>query len=322
MEHELALEHHELLEAAAVDAGIQHTPAFHRTGPHEHHRRREAAVDRRWRRDSQRLTPRTFTIGREDFDALQHDQALAIVVRSGLFRGVRAVRSGHRAIDGVVDVAFDDQEAGESAGDLVVRRAVRVRVIPVGPRRVRNRHGRRARLLPPGTDRVLVTAFADAFVGIQRTAAGVLRRPSRRAVSQRQDARVRVVAERAVRVHAWIDVQPMRVDVARVRSMRHVDRPGQARRVAHGRGHGVQQVVSMFESDRQNRGRRLAVDPQFFVHRAQRRFQHGRFLFERIGRGSDRDFAEIRRQVIAQRDLRGSVARIRIVGPGLAPLKL
>ena len=84
-------------------------------------------------------------VDREHLDALDQHQPLAVVVRPRLDARIRTIAPRHRPIDRVVDVAFDDEEAGEAAGDLIVRGAVRVRVIPVraGRMRLRRRAWRR-----------------------------------------------------------------------------------------------------------------------------------------------------------------------------------
>ena len=131
-EHELAFEHHEALGAAAVDARVEHAPPLDGAGTHEDHRRREAAVDRhRWRQAALVAAGAGVHVERRDLDALNHHDALAVVERSGLHGWIRPLRAGHRPVDRVVDISFDDEEAGEPAGDLIVCRAMAVRVIPV-----------------------------------------------------------------------------------------------------------------------------------------------------------------------------------------------
>jgi hypothetical protein len=44
--------------------------------------------------------------------------------------------AGHRDIDGVIDIALDDQEAGHTGGDRIVRGAVSMWVVPEGARRI------------------------------------------------------------------------------------------------------------------------------------------------------------------------------------------
>ena len=164
-------------------------------------------------------------IDREDFDALDHHQPLAVVVRPGLDARIGTIAPRHRPIDRIVDVAFDDEEAGEAAGDLIVRGAVRVRVIPVRAGRMRLR--RRAR--PARRFRGTFPSGCSYSASPTRSCGA---RPSAHPESV-DDLRVwpsacgrmrrkRVVADRAVRVDAGIDVQPVRVQVRRVRPVRHV----------------------------------------------------------------------------------------------------
>ena len=134
-------------------------------------------------------------IDREDLDALDHHQALAIIVRPRLHAGIRTIAPGHRPIDRIVDIPFDDEKAGEAAGDLIVRRAVRVRVIPVRARRMRLR-GR------AGAAAIAARRRADARTPLPRRAraarasrhAGRRRRLRGSAVTTRQNAKKRVVA--------------------------------------------------------------------------------------------------------------------------------
>ena len=188
-EHELSFEDHELLEPAAVDARVEHTPAFDRARTHEHHRRRERSVDRRRRRDPRLTSPRPGVgVDGEDLDALDDHQALAIVVWARLDARIRPIASRHRQIDCVVDVPFDDEEPGEAARHLIVRGSVGVRVIPVraGWVRLRRSAGPPARPLHV-TQLMFVLRVGDALVRRQRRHAGIGRRLAGPPVGMRQD---------------------------------------------------------------------------------------------------------------------------------------
>ena len=96
---------------------------------------RAAAASRR-RQAALVATGTGIHIERRDLDALNHHDAFAVVEWPGLLGRVRTVLSGHRPIDRIIHVSFDDEEAGEAAGDLIVCRAMSVRVIPVRAWRV------------------------------------------------------------------------------------------------------------------------------------------------------------------------------------------
>ena len=195
-EHELPFENHERLEAAPVHAAVQHPPAFDRPRPHEYRRWRKAPVDRRWRRDASLAPARTgIDVDREHLDPLDEHQPLAIVVRTGLDARIRSLSTGHRPVDRIVHVAFDNQEAGQAARNLIVRRAVRMGVIPVGSGGMRLHGAARpaARTLHVA-ELQFVVSFGDAFVRSQRSAARSWRRLACAGVFARQDAQECVVA--------------------------------------------------------------------------------------------------------------------------------
>ncbi len=181
---------------------VQHAPALDGAGPHEHRRRREAAVDRRRRRDAALAAPRAgIDVDREHLDALDHHQPLAVVVRPGLDARIGTIAPRHRTIDRIVDVAFDDEEAGEAAGDLIVRGAVGVRVIPVRAGRMRLRRRTRPARAPAARCR------ADARTAPRRRARAARARGTPESVddlrvwpsARGRIAQKRVVADRAVR---------------------------------------------------------------------------------------------------------------------------
>jgi hypothetical protein len=120
-EHEVPLEDHEGLESTAIDAGVQDAPAFDGSRAHEHGRRRKAPVYGGRRSDAP-LAAAGARIGIDGkhLDALDEHQALAVIVRTRLDAGIRALASRHRTVDRVVHIPFDDEKAGETAGDLIV----------------------------------------------------------------------------------------------------------------------------------------------------------------------------------------------------------
>ena len=164
-------------------------------------------------------------VERRDFDALHEHQALAVVEWAGLHRRIRAFSPRHRLVDRIVDVAFDDEKAGEAAGHLIVGGAVRMRVIPVRARGMGLRFAAGAAAgsalhIPDG---VFVPGFRHTLVRRERAARLLVGALPDLPVPSRQDARHHVVAERAVGVRSGLDVDPMRVEVGGVRPVWHVD---------------------------------------------------------------------------------------------------
>ncbi len=138
--HILAVQHHETLGAGTVDATVQNSPALDSTRTHPHQPRfaRTIGCDERWKPQGVLLRPGVEVQGLHEH-TLEEDQPLAIVIRPGLCPGVWPWLAGHGGIDRLVDIALDDQEPGHAAGNLVVRRAMGMRVIPVCAGRVRHR---------------------------------------------------------------------------------------------------------------------------------------------------------------------------------------
>ena len=146
--------------------------------------------------DAPLAAPRTgVDIDRGHLDALNHHQPLAIVVRPRLHARIRPIGPRHRTIDRIVDVAFDDEEAGEAARDLIVRGPVRVRVIPVRARRMRLR-----RRTGPAAIRCTLPSGCSYCASPMRSCgasvrhARIGRRLAHLPVGMRQDAQERVVA--------------------------------------------------------------------------------------------------------------------------------
>ena len=139
-------------------------------------------------------------------------------------RQIRQLGARHHLVDRIIDVAFDDEKAGEAAGHLIVGGAVRVRVIPVRARGVGLRFAAGAAAgalhVPDG---VLVAGFRHALVRRERAARRLVGALPDLPVPARQDARHHFVAERAVGVRSGLDVDPMRVEVGGVRPVWHVD---------------------------------------------------------------------------------------------------
>jgi hypothetical protein len=243
-------------------------------------------------------------VDREDLDPLNEHHALAVIVRARLHRGIGAGDPRHRAVDRIVDVSLDDEEAGESAGDLVVRGAVRVRVIPVRAGRVRSR-GRLGRVRH-AAEPVLVVRLPEALVRGQ-IAAPRARGGAKLPISAWEDAQKRVVADGAVAVDARLDVQAVRVKVGRVRPVRHVDVAANAGHVDHV-VRGVHEELVEVSEDGGACGSFLARPPDGGLHPAERGRQPVGVHFERVGGGTSGHPAHAGAEMVSERDAEAFVA--------------
>ena len=115
-------------------------------------------------------------------------------------------------------------------------------------------------------------------------------------VTFRQNAKERVVPLRAIRIRSRLDVHAVRVQVRRVRSMRHVCGSGKAARV-HERGWNVmKEVVEVFEDPRRRRGAFRALGLRY---RAECGLEIGGRNLERIRRRTFRHLSVIRAEHVS-----------------------
>ena len=286
-EDELALEDHEALRPASVDAPVEHAPSLHGSRTHEDRRGREAAVDGH-RRPLPRLHPPWpgVDVHRLDLDALDQHQAFAIVVRSGLLTGVRPLHTCQRQVDRIVDVAFDDEEPGEAARHLIVRRAMTMRVIPVRARRMWLRRRAAAARAHHVAEGELVVGLADALVRFELApASGCGRTLADVPIATRQHPQKGIVPVGTAGIPARIHMQAVGVKVGRVRSVRQVRRAGQAAGVDERDRNVRKELVEMVEHARRSRPIRQTVAPLSRRHCAKHALEVvGRDL-ERVGSG-------------------------------------
>ena len=175
----------------------------------------------RCRRDAGRVE----VDGRDD-DALDEHEPFAVVVTAGRRRRIRSRGACHRRVDRVVHITFDDQEPGHSGRDLVVRRSVRVRVIPVrawrlGLRRARGRRPRTA------SQDELVVDLTDVLVRLLAARRRAHRLPHRPVVAAQQ-AHTGVVRFRPAGIQFRRDVQSVRMKIRDARTVFRVRYTGHA----------------------------------------------------------------------------------------------
>ena len=145
--------------------------------------------------------------------------------------------------------------------------------------------------------RELEVGFGDALMRFERAAASLAGTLADLPVALRQNAKERVVPLRAIRIRSRLDVHAVRVQVRRVRAMRHVCRTGQAARVDERRWNVMKDLVEVFEDPRRRRG---AFQTLGLRYRAERGLEIGGRNLERIRRRTFRHLSVIRAEHVSQ----------------------
>ena len=124
-------------------------------------------------------------------------------------------------------------------------------------------------------------------------------------VALRQDAKEGVVPLRAIRIRSRLDVHAVRVQVRRVRAMRHVCRTGQATGVHERRWNVIKELVEVFEDPRRRRGTFQTLGLR---HGAERGLEIGGRNLERIRRRTFRHLSVIRAEHVSQLHAQNRIA--------------
>ena len=189
-----------------------------------------------------------------------------------------------------------------------MRGPVRVRVIPVRARRMRLRRCAGLTSIPLDVaEPMLVLRDADPLVRADRATAGSRRRLAHLTVCVRQNPQERVVAARAVRVEPGFDVQAVRVQIRRVRSVRDVHVTAETARLDQLDRAALEELVEVTE-DRASVRRGGAGVPHVLLHPAERGIEHVGTDFEGIGCGALGYAAQVRSEVIPDRYAKTLVA--------------